>query len=154
MRNGNARRLALVVALLAAGVGTAVVLGQMPPRAEPRAVTPRGPLLESERHLVALFENAAPSVAYITTEVVQRTGLFTAEVGQGAGSGFVWDTAGHVVTNNHVIEGARRVFVQLDAGKPIEAEPVGFAPEYDLAVVKLKRVPKDLKRSRSAPRRT
>jgi serine protease Do len=117
----------------------------MPPRAEPRAVTPRGPLLESERHLVALFENAAPSVAYITTEVVQRTGLFTAEVGQGAGSGFVWDTAGHVVTNNHVIEGARRVFVQLDAGKPIEAEPVGFAPEYDLAVVKLKRVPKDLK---------
>lgn len=145
MQNSKRRWAALATVLLAAGVGTAVVLGQMPPRAEPRAVTPRGPLLESERHLVALFEAAAPSVAYITTEVVQRTGLFTAEVGQGAGSGFVWDTAGHIVTNNHVIEGARRVFVQLDAGKPIEAEPVGFAPEYDLAVVKLKRVPKELK---------
>ncbi|HXF46593.1 MAG TPA: trypsin-like peptidase domain-containing protein [Burkholderiaceae bacterium] len=145
MQNSKRRWVLLAGMLVAAGVGTAVVLGQMPPRAEPRPVTPRGPLFEDERRMVALFENAAPSVAYITTEVVQRTGLFTAEVGQGAGSGFVWDNAGHIVTNNHVVEGARRVFVQLDAGKPIEAEPVGFAPEYDLAVVKLKRVPKDLK---------
>ena len=71
--------------------------------------------------------------------------MFTAEIGQGAGSGFVWDSAGHVVTNNHVVAGARRVFVRLDAGEPIEATPVGFAPEYDLAVVKLKRLPASLK---------
>jgi 2-alkenal reductase len=50
-----------------------------------------------------------------------------------------------VVTNNHVIAGARRVFVKLDAGDPIEAEPVGFAPQYDLAVVRLKRAPKNLR---------
>jgi 2-alkenal reductase len=135
--------LLLLGALL--GAGSALVLAQNPPRAEPRAVAPRGPLMQSEQALVNLFESAAPSVAYITTEVVQRTGFFSAEVGQGAGSGFVWDGVGHVVTNYHVVEGARRVFVRLDAGDPIEAAPVGFAPEYDLAVIRLKRVPSNLK---------
>lgn len=140
------RALILAAALIAAlGAGLATVVAQSPPRAEPRAVQPRGPLLPHEQALVGLFENAAPSVAYITTEVLQPRGFFTAEVSQGAGSGFVWDTAGHVVTNNHVVAGARRVFVQLDAGDPIEARPVGFAPEYDLAVVKLARVPKDIR---------
>jgi 2-alkenal reductase len=134
----------MLAAAIVAG-GATPAWSQNPPRIEPRAVAPRGPLLAQEQALVNLFESSAPSVAYITTEVVQRTGLFTAEVGQGAGSGFVWDSAGHVVTNFHVVEGARRVFVQLDAGEPIEARPVGFAPEYDLAVVKLARVPKNLR---------
>ena len=70
--------------------------------------------------VVGLFEQSAPSVAYITTETVQRGTFGGAEVSQGAGSGFVWDAAGHVVTNFHVVKGARRVFVRLDAGKPIE----------------------------------
>jgi len=111
----------------------------------PRPVTPRGPLPAAEQQVVDLFEAAAPSVAYITSEVVQPTGWFEAEVTQGAGSGFVWDGAGHVVTNNHVVEGARRLFVQLDVGRPIEATLVGRSPEYDLAVVKLAQVPRALK---------
>jgi 2-alkenal reductase len=112
---------------------------------EPRAVTPRGPLADHERGLVSLFENSAPSVAYITTERIERN-FFYAEVAQGAGSGFVWDNAGHVVTNFHVIQNARKVLVQLDAGKePVPAEYVGAAPEYDLAVVKLKQVPAGIK---------
>ncbi len=110
-----------------------------------RQVTPRGPLPGGEQALVSLFENAAPSVAYITTEVLQATGFFTAAVAQGAGSGFVWDSQGHVVTNNHVIEGARSVFVQLDAGEPVEARVVGAAPDYDLAVVRLTRAPRNLR---------
>lgn len=115
------------------------------PRAEPRQVAPRGPLLPSEQALVSLFEQTAPSVAYITTEVVQATGFFTATVGEGAGSGFVWDADGHIVTNNHVVESARSVFVRLDAGEPIEARIVGASPDYDLAVVKLARAPRDLR---------
>ncbi len=111
----------------------------------PRSVTPRGPLMPHEQALVGLFESSAPSVAYITTERVERIGLFTAGLAQGAGSGFVWDAAGHVVTNFHVLAGARRVTVQLDAGKPIPATVVGFAEDYDLAVVKLATVPKGLK---------
>jgi 2-alkenal reductase len=112
--------------------------------AQPRLVAARGALQPEEQAVVTLFEQAAPSVAYITTETVQRS-LFGAEVGRGAGSGFVWDAGGHVVTNYHVVEGASRVFVQLDSGQPIEAEAVGVAPEYDLAVVRLKRVPRALR---------
>jgi 2-alkenal reductase len=134
------RRLILLASLLC-GV-TAPLAAREP--AAPRVITPRGPLAADEQAAVGLFEQVSPSVAYITTETVQRN-MFGAEVGQGAGSGFVWDATGHVVTNFHVVENARRVFVQLDAGRPIEAEPVGSAPEYDLAVVRLINPPKGLR---------
>ncbi|MFZ2652636.1 MAG: trypsin-like peptidase domain-containing protein, partial [Burkholderiaceae bacterium] len=110
-----------------------------------RSVTPRGALPAAEQQVVDLFAAAAPSVAYITSEVLQQTSLFGAEVSQSAGSGFVWDTSGHIVTNSHVVEGTRRLFVQLDAGQRIEARLVGRSPEYDLAVLQLARVPRDLK---------
>jgi len=113
--------------------------------AEPRNVAPRGPLLPSEQAMVALFETAAPSVAYITTEVIRSAGFFGEQVAHGAGSGFVWDGAGHIVTNNHVVEGASHVLVQLDAGDPIEARVIGASPEYDLAVIKLARTPRGLR---------
>ena len=138
-------RLAAVGALLLAGVGAALVLARDTPPVEPRPVTPRGSLPAVEQAQVELFENAAPSVAYITTEVLQATGFFTATVAHGAGSGFVWDGEGHVVTNNHVVEGARSVYVQLDAGEPVEARIVGTSPDYDLAVVQLTRVPRKLR---------
>lgn len=142
----RSNRLWLAAAAVAAAALTAfTAFGQGGGRAEPRPVTPRGPLLASEQQLVSLFEQTAPSVAYITTEQLRATGFFTAEVAQGAGSGFVWDAQGHVVTNHHVVAGARRVFVQLDAGDPIEGDVVGTAPQYDLAVVRLKRPPKNLR---------
>ena len=131
---------------LAWSAGLLALAAQAREAAAPRPVTPRGPLLPQEQQVVSLFEAAAPSVAYITTEVVQMNGwMLRPEVSQGAGSGFVWDSAGHVVTNHHVVEDARRVFVQLDAGSPIEATLVGRSPEYDLAVVRLSRVPPGLK---------
>ncbi len=134
-----------LLALLLAGATGEEVLARDAPRAEPRAVSPRAPLPPSEQALVDLFQNAAPSVAYITTEVLQPTGFFTATVAKGAGSGFIWDDLGHVVTNNHVVEGARSVFVQLDAGDPVEARIVGTSPDYDLAVVLLTRPPRGLR---------
>jgi 2-alkenal reductase len=125
--------------------GGALVVARTAGDAQPRNISPRGALPADEQAVVRLFEDTAPSVAYITTETVQRSALGGAEVTQGAGSGFVWDAAGHIVTNFHVVQGARRVFVQLDAGKLIEAEAVGGAPEYDLAVIKLKTVPPSLR---------
>jgi 2-alkenal reductase len=149
MNEGSIRawlaRAAAAVALLSTSVAAWDSLAQSPPKAQPRAVAPRGPLPDTERTVVELFQRSASSVAYITTEVPQQSGWFVTGVAQGAGSGFVWDAAGHVVTNNHVVEGASRVFVQLDAGDSIPAKVVGQAPEYDLAVVKLARVPKDLR---------
>jgi 2-alkenal reductase len=87
---------------------------------------------------------AAPSVAYITTQGLRR-GLFFAEVAQGAGSGFVWDERGHIVTNHHVVAGARSVQVQLDPGKSYAARIVGIAPDYDLAVLRLEDPPAGLR---------
>ena len=135
----------MVVTLLLAGAGGVLVLAREGPRVESRSVTPRAPLPAAEQALVDLFANTAPSVAYITTEILQANGFFAATVAKGAGSGFVWDGNGHVVTNNHVVEGARSVFVQLDAGEPVEARIVGTAPDYDLAVVQLKRPPRNLR---------
>jgi 2-alkenal reductase len=145
LRSGWLRRAVLAVGAAAVAATAALTsTAQSPPRPEPRPVTPRAALPDGERAVVDLFHNAAPSVAYITTEVLQQSGWFVT-ASQGAGSGFVWDSAGHVVTNNHVVEGARKVFVQLDAGDPIPATLVGRAPEYDLAVVRLSRPPKDLR---------
>jgi 2-alkenal reductase len=115
-------------------------------QAEPRTVAARGDLSQLETSTISLFETAAPSVAYLFTETVQRgSGMTQAQVSQGAGSGFVWDKAGHIVTNFHVIDGAQAVQVQLDTGKPIKATIIGGARDYDLAVVRLTEPPANLR---------
>ncbi|MCS6877664.1 MAG: trypsin-like peptidase domain-containing protein [Geminicoccaceae bacterium] len=95
----------------------------------PRPVEPRGPLWPEEERAIALFRAVAPSVVAIVTR--------TAGEGGGTGSGFVWDRAGHVVTNHHVIEGAREIAVILDDGRVVPARLVGSAPWMDLAVIRL-----------------
>jgi 2-alkenal reductase len=136
---------AVFAALLALVAGATTLFAQRPAAVESRAVAPRGPLNATEQSVVRLFESAAPSVAYINTERIEPTSLFTVGVAKGTGSGFVWDNAGHVVTNFHVVEGARVVQVQLDAGKTYPARVVGVAPDYDLAVVRLGETPAGLK---------
>lgn len=103
---------------------------------QPRAVTARGTLSDYEQHTIALFENTAPSVVYLFTEQGARTNTVGERRG-GAGSGFLWDAVGHVVTNAHVVEGASRVRVRLDSGESVEARVIGIAPDQDLAVVRL-----------------
>lgn len=56
---------------------------------------------------------------------------------RGVGSGFVWDTAGHIVTNNHVVAGADRITVTLSDGMAVPATVVGTDPESDLAVAQV-----------------
>ena len=53
------------------------------------------------------------------------------------GSGFVWDTQGHIVTNNHVVSGASQIVVTFWDGTVAEAKLVGAAPNADLAVIKV-----------------
>ena len=55
----------------------------------------------------------------------------------GEGSGFVWDTQGHIVTNNHVVDGATRISITFADGLTVPAEIVGSDPNSDLAVVKV-----------------
>lgn len=55
----------------------------------------------------------------------------------GAGSGFVWDKAGHIITNNHVVEGADKITVTFADDTTVPAEVVGTDPDSDLAVLKV-----------------
>jgi S1-C subfamily serine protease len=75
------------------------------------------------------------------------------EVGVQTGTGFVWDAAGNIVTNNHVIAGTSDTVVRLASGEVIAADIVGTAPNYDLAVIRLhdpQKVPPAIPIGRSA----
>jgi 2-alkenal reductase len=111
---------------------------------QPRSITPRPALPGAERAVIDLFQRAAPSVAYIFTITAREDLLGRRQVSGGAGSGFIWDRSGHIVTNYHVVEGADRVAVALDAGEPLAARVVGVAPNYDLAVLQLNQRRNDL----------
>ncbi|MCG8330415.1 MAG: trypsin-like peptidase domain-containing protein [Chitinophagales bacterium] len=109
-----------------------------------RATTPSNGLTPQELANIRLFENAAPSVCFITTSNV-RTDYFTRnsmEIPRGSGSGFVWDDKGHIITNYHVIQGADRATVTLSDRSTWQAVLVGKAPEKDLAVLRIE-VPAD-----------
>src|SRR5690606_6770715 len=60
------------------------------------------------------------------------------QVPRGTGSGFIWDDAGHVVTNNHVIQGASGAQVRLADGRSFDAELIGRSPYHDLAVLRIR----------------
>ena len=104
-----------------------------------RTVTPRGDLAADERATIELFEKARDSVVYIaTTQVVRDVWTRNAyEVPRGTGSGFIWDDAGHVVTNFHVIEGASSATVRLADGREVRAALVGASPAHDIAVLRI-----------------
>ena len=111
---------------------------------EPRTIAPRGELANFEKATIDIFNSAAPSVAYLFTENAVRGFFGPREVRQGAGSGFLWDHLGHVVTNYHVIQGAERIQVRMDTGDALEATYVGGSQDYDLAVVRLRSKPADI----------
>lgn len=80
----------------------------------------------------AIFDVASPSVVSIEVESV-RSGLRSRSLG----SGFVYDSMGHVVTNDHVVEGAQRVLVSFIDGTTVEGRVVGTDPYSDLAVISI-----------------
>jgi S1-C subfamily serine protease len=114
------------------------------PAVELRVVVPRGELAEVEKTNIAIFREASPSVAYITTlgERLNPWTLGIREVPQGTGSGFIWDDAGHIVTNFHVVQDASGATVTLWNHQTYDAEIVGVAPNVDLAVLRIQ-APKD-----------
>ena len=106
--------------------------------ATPPLVTARGDLAADEQATIQLFRDASPAVVYITSLAVRRDfRLNVLEIPQGAGSGFLWDGDGHVITNYHVIERADAAQVTLADHSTWDARLVGAAPEKDLAVLRI-----------------
>ncbi len=107
---------------------------------EARTVTPRGELADFEKTTVDLFESTSPSVVYVNVSAQMRSPYSRRiqEVEAGAGSGFVWDEAGHIVTNFHVIQNASKARIVMQDQTSYEATPVGVSPAHDLAVLKIR----------------
>jgi 2-alkenal reductase len=134
--------LALLLVLAAAYVAEPYVRGFFFAAETPRPVAARGDLAEAERATSELFQRVSPSVVHVFARPSRPDLMFMEGQGGGvqSGSGFIWDQAGHVVTNNHVVQGARPVLIRLASDEMVEAEVVGTAPNYDLAVLRLGRV--------------
>lgn len=109
------------------------------PDATPRIVTARGDLAADELASIELFEKARDSVVFISTrgEVMDVWTRNVFSVPRGTGSGFIWDDAGHVITNFHVIEKASEATVKLADGRSFKAGLVGASPAHDIAVLKI-----------------
>jgi serine protease Do len=105
-----------------------------------------------EGTLERVYQNGSPSVVYV--EVLQEQAIGSGLPGwpfetppqqapeempyqHGSGSGFVWDKAGHIVTNNHVVQGAEKIEVTFADGTVVPATLVGANRDSDLAVIKV-----------------
>ncbi len=82
-----------------------------------------------------LYQRISPSVVHVTTQSQVQTFFNGPTPEEGTGSGFVYDTLGHIVTNDHVIQGADQVTVILENGTSLAATVIGADSYYDLAVL-------------------
>lgn len=104
-----------------------------------KAVRSRKPLSPEEQRNIAIFRERSPGVVHITSVAVRKNlfSLNVMETPQGTGSGFVWDTYGHIVTNYHVIQGSQKILVAFKNNEIFTARLKGVAPDQDLAVLQV-----------------
>ncbi len=92
----------------------------------------------SEESIVNAVDKVSKSVVNIASVRMMQDQLFRVFPVQGVGSGIIIDNRGHILTNNHVIDGTDRLRVTLDNSKQVNAKVVGTDEETDLAVVRAK----------------
>ena len=86
---------------------------------------------------VSVYDQANRSVVNIATRSIRPEAFMMASEIEGNGSGSVFDHQGHILTNYHVIEGAKDINVTLFNGDSFPAELVGQDPDNDIAVLKI-----------------
>ena len=90
------------------------------------------PPLYDEKIVRTVFDTASPSIVEVKT-VVQ----FGRRIGEGSGSGFFVDDQGHIITSDHVVEGAREITVRLNDGRELSAVKLGHSQHDDLALLRV-----------------
>ena len=112
--------------------------------ARPRLVATRGELMEDEQVAIKAFNAVSSSVVFITSKQVSHDlfHLHASEVEEDAGSGFVWDANGYIVTNYHVVQDSEAVQVALSDQSIWKAKRVGADPDKDIAVLKVEAPPR------------
>ncbi len=107
------------------------------PTSTPGTTPDTGPGQNIGQLAPAIVEALAPSVVHIQTEAVQLD-MFNQPVPVGGvGTGEIIDKEGHILTNNHVIDGAQRILVTLSDGRSFEAELIGGDAALDIAVLRI-----------------
>jgi putative serine protease PepD len=88
-----------------------------------------------------IYQRDGGGVAFISSQIVQQTqsvfGFPQQQQSTATGSGFLIDNDGHILTNAHVVDGAKRVDVQLGDGATQQAQIVGTDPSTDIALLKV-----------------
>ena len=93
--------------------------------------------LKEEIRIVGLPSNS-PDLGVIEIYNKTRNSVVLIETDLGTGSGWVYDDLGHIITNNHVIEGASTIQVTFQTGDVLKATLIGRDPYSDMAVIKVK----------------
>ncbi|MDH5655794.1 MAG: trypsin-like peptidase domain-containing protein [Spirochaetia bacterium] len=95
--------------------------------------------LAVQKSYINVFKKASPSVVYIKTNVLVRPDFFFDFYRQveGAGSGFIIDKEGHIITNSHVVAGAQKIEVHLNDDTRLKAKLIGRDENSDIALIKV-----------------
>ncbi len=135
-----------VLALVAMALGAAIMVGYQQsqpvnPVAKPlvasAAVSAGKASLLDEDTIVSVYERVSPAVVFITSQGVVRETAFGEFPQTGTGSGVIIDKQGHILTNNHVVDGADKLEVTLANGDTVQGKLLGRDPGNDLAVLKI-----------------
>ncbi len=98
---------------------------------------PYVPATQDEANSIEIYKRASSAVVNITSTAVDFDFFFNPMPKQGSGSGAIIDSQGHILTNYHVIEGARMLEVTLSDKSKLKAKVIGADPSNDLAVIKI-----------------
>jgi S1-C subfamily serine protease len=91
----------------------------------------------AEKRVIEVYKRVSPAVVNVSTQVLRRTFFFEIIPEEGAGSGFVIDDAGHILTNYHVVRGAQSIEVTFVDDTTLPAQVVGSDPRNDIALLKV-----------------
>ena len=150
--SGMTRILALLLLVVAGALVFTVIQQRRQPQHavlfEPRPVAqrPDDRLGADEQSTIDVFSKFSRSVVHVTSLETRRDRmtLDVSEIPQGTGSGFVWDTDGHIVTNYHVVQLGDRASVTLNDNSTYPATIIGTAPDKDIAVLRIDAPPQKL----------
>ncbi len=154
-RESGMTKVLAVLLLLVAGalVFTVIQQRRQPQRGgevsfEPRPIAqrPDDKLGADEKTTIDVFKKFSRGVVHITSleKHRDRFNMNVTDIPQGTGSGFVWDTDGHIVTNFHVVQMGNSASVTLNDGTSYPAKIVGTAPDKDIAVLRIDAPPAKL----------
>ncbi len=133
-RHGKAPLLGVMLLVFGFFLGTTVLHSTAAPVYTPPVVQQTTtPLTDNEKYFSQIYNQVSPSVVSINVTGRSPTqGDFSA-----TGTGFVIDTNGHIVTNNHVVDNASKIEINFLNGTIVKGSVVGLDPDSDLAVLKV-----------------